>query len=395
MSSSSKIWLSKPHMGEHELQYVQDAFASNWIAPQGPAIRDFEKKLEQFTGIRHAVATASGTASLHVALIMLGVGPRDIVICQSNTFVATANPIVYTGATPVFVDSEPDSWNMDPQSLKEAITDLQQKGLESRIKAIIPVHLYGMPAKMDEILAIAGQYGIPVIEDAAEALGSVYHGKKCGALGDMGVLSFNGNKIITTSGGGALLTNSIEYSDRAHFLITQARDAAIHYQHSSLGYNYRLSNISAAIGVGQMEVISDRVEQRRQNFMAYQEYFKKWEAEGLSVEFQHEDPKSFSNRWLTAILINPDKCNGLTTTDLLASFGKENIETRPLWKPMHLQPLYRKSPYYGGTVSEKLFTQGLCLPSSSNLTEEEFERIFAVLDNALIQNRNKIQAFAS
>lgn len=382
-------------MGSDELRLVTEAFASNWIAPQGPAIRDFEKGLEQATGVRHAVAMASGTAAIHIGLLLLGVGPRDIVICQSNTFVATANPVVYLGATPVFVDSEPYSWNMDPEKLKEAIADLQQKGLESRIKAIMPVHLYGMPANMEEILRIASQYDIPVIEDAAEALGSSYNGIGCGALGDIGVLSFNGNKIITSSGGGALLTNNVHQSDKAHFLITQARDAALHYQHSELGFNYRLSNVSASIGVGQMMVLAERVEQRRQNFRRYQQYFAKWSDAGLQLKFQDEAPKSFSNRWLTSILVDPEKCNGLTASELLHAFSRENIESRPLWKPMHLQPLYRKSPFYGSIVSEQLFSQGLCLPSGSNLTEEEFSRIFSVLDNVFSAFRNKVHAFAS
>ena len=392
-NTKSKIWLSKPHMGEKELHYIQDAFSSNWIAPQGPAIRNFERKIEHFIGGRHTVATSSGTAALHIAMILLGVGSRDLVICQSNTFVATANPIVYQGGTPVFVDSEPESWNMDPQKLHDCITDLQEKGLGSRIKAIVPVHLYGMPANMKEIMAIANQHGIPVVEDAAEALGSQYGGAACGTLGHMGVFSFNGNKIITTSGGGALVSHDYKHMEKAHFLITQARDAALHYQHSVVGYNYRLSNVCASIGVGQMEVLDERVEQRRTNYRRYHDYFAKWQNEGLEVKFQQESGQSFSNRWLTAILIEPNCCNGLTAGDMLNAFSRENIECRPLWKPMHLQPLFRKSPFYGAQVSEKLFEHGLCLPSSSNLTENEFERIFGTLDQVFEAYRNRVSSF--
>ena len=304
--------------------------------------------------------------------------PGDEVICQSMTFSASANPIVYQGATPVFVDSEPETWNMDPVLLEEAITDRIKKG--KKPKAIIPVHLYGMPAKMEEINAIAAKYGIPVIEDAAEALGAHINGKMCGSFGEFGILSFNGNKIITTSGGGALLSDKGERIQEARFLATQARDNAPHYQHSRIGYNYRMSNVVAAIGRGQMTVLNDRVAARRANFQRYQSYFKRHNASGFQIEFQPEPAGYFSNRWLTCILVDPAKNNGITRESIRLALEEQNIESRPLWKPMHLQPVFAGAPFYGNGTSEKLFENGLCLPSGSNLTDDDFERIFKVLD---------------
>lgn len=376
--SLPKIWLSSPHMGERELAYVQEAFATNWIAPLGPHVNAFEAALAERTGMAHAAALSSGTAAIHLALVLLDVGPGDVVLCQSMTFAASANPIVYQGATPVFVDSERDTFNMDPAALESAIVDQQAQGKE--IKAIIPVHLYGLPAKMDEIKAIADKYDMPIVEDAAEALGATYQGKACGSLGDLAVLSFNGNKIITTSGGGALLGNDEALIQRSRFLATQARDAAPHYQHSTIGYNYRLSNVLAGIGRGQLEVLDERVSQRRANFDRYRSYFKAWNNRGYSIRFQEEASGVFSNRWLSCILIEPKENRGLTREKIRLALAERNIEARPLWKPMHLQPVYQDCPYYGSSVAEELFDTGLCLPSGSNLTATDFERIFEALD---------------
>lgn len=373
-----KIWLSSPHMGTSEQSFVQYAFDSNWIAPLGPNVNGFEADLQTYTGAKHAAALSSGTSAIHLALIMLGVQPDDAVICQSMTFSASANPIVYLGAKPIFVDSEASTWNMSPEFLEQAILDQIRKG--KKPKAIIPVHLYGMPAKMDEILKIAAHYEIPVIEDAAEALGSSIREKKCGSFGQFGILSFNGNKIITTSGGGALLSNDGEMISQARFLSTQARDEASHYQHSQIGYNYRLSNVLAGIGRGQMEVIDERVAARRRNFERYFSCFEKVNNKGYQIEFQPEPEGYSSNRWLTAITIDPEKNKGIDRVSLQKAFELENIECRPLWKPMHLQPVFKKYAFYGDGVSKHLFDTGLCLPSGSNLTEDDFDRIFAVLD---------------
>lgn len=375
---TSKIYLSSPHLGQNERQYVNEAFDTNWIAPLGPHVNGFEEALQGYTGVAHAAALSSGTAALHLALIELGVGPKDYVICQSMTFSASANPIKYQGATPVFIDSEEETWNMDPEALEEAIIDLQKQN--KPIKAIIPVHLYGMPANMYAIRHIANNYRIPVIEDAAEALGSEYDHHKCGSLGDIGILSFNGNKIITSSGGGALLTYNKGVAERARFRATQSRDQAPHYQHSEIGYNYRLSNVCAGIGRGQMEVLDNRVRQRRANFEKYKAYFENWNQQGFNIEFQPEANGSFSNRWLTCILLDPEKNKGLTREKVRLAMEAENIESRPLWKPMHLQPVFKDAPYYGGKVAERLFDIGLCLPSGSNLTEEEWGRILGTLD---------------
>lgn len=370
---NSKIWLSSPHMGGTELSYIHEAFDTNWVAPLGPNVDNFEKDITAFLKEDvHVAALSSGTAALHLALVLAGVQAGDEVICQSMTFSASANPIAYLGATPVFVDSEAETMNMSPALLEQAIQDRIAKGKTP--KAIIPVHLYGMPAKINEIQAIADKYGIAVIEDAAEALGSYVDGKMCGTYGVISALSFNGNKIITTSGGGALVAHSKELAQKATFLATQARDAAPHYEHSHIGYNYRMSNICAGIGRGQMEVLANRVEQRRAVYNRY--YNKMKNLKGVS--FVDEPAGYFSNRWLTTILIDP--ASGITRETLRLALEQDNIESRPLWKPMHMQPIFAEAPFYGDGTSERLFRDGLCLPSGSNLTDADFERIFKVID---------------
>jgi dTDP-4-amino-4,6-dideoxygalactose transaminase len=373
----NKIWLSSPHMGGTEQKYVNEAFDTNWIAPLGPHVDGFENDLAKYTNSKFAAALSSGTAAIHLALIMLGVKPGDEIICQSMTFSASANPIAYVGATPVFVDSEKTTWNMCPESLKEAIKDRISKG--KKPKAIIPVHLYGMPAQMDKIMAIANEYEIPVIEDAAEALGSKIGNQAAGTFGLMGVLSFNGNKIITTSGGGALISENEDYVKKSRFLATQARDAAPHYQHSEIGYNYRMSNVCAAIGRGQMEVLDEHIQLRRNNFESYKLFFR--EVEGITVL---EEPKgSFSNRWLSTILVDPSKANGVTREDIRLALEKDNVESRPLWKPMHLQPVFEGAPFYGTGVAEELFNNGLCLPSGSNLAKADLESVITGIKSLL------------
>jgi dTDP-4-amino-4,6-dideoxygalactose transaminase len=364
-----KIWLSSPHMGGSEQKYVNEAFDTNWIAPLGPHVDGFEQDLAGYTNTKYAAALSSGTAAIHLALIMLGVKPGDEVICQSMTFSASANPIAYVGAIPVFVDSEETTWNMCPDSLLEAIRDRIAKG--KKPKAIIPVHLYGMPAQMHKIMDIANEYDIPVIEDAAEALGSKIGDQSAGTFGLLGILSFNGNKIITTSGGGALISDNEEYIKKSRFLATQARDPAPHYQHSEIGYNYRMSNVCAAIGRGQMEVLDEHVQLRRSNFETYKQFFNR--IEGITML---EEPDGyFSNRWLSTILVDPSKTNGVTREDIRLALEKDNVESRPLWKPMHLQPVFQGTPYYGTGVAEELFNNGLCLPSGSNLSKEDLERV--------------------
>lgn len=367
---NDKIWLSSPHMGGNELKYIHEAFDENWVAPLGPNVNEFEKSLASYLNADVQVAALSaGTAALHLALIECGVGYGDEVICQSMTFSASANPIAYQGALPVFVDSESDTWNICPIALEEAIQDRISKG--KKPKAIVAVHLYGMPFKVDEVMAVANKYEIPVIEDAAEALGSSYKGKACGTFGRFGVLSFNGNKIITTSGGGALVCHSEEDKNKAVFLSTQARDNAPHYQHSHIGYNYRMSNICAGIGRGQMEVMNQRVEARRAMTKFYTELFEN--IPGVDV-FLEPSKDFFSNNWLAAIIINPSISNR-SREELREHLLRFNIESRPLWKPMHLQPIFSNSPYYGGKVAENLFELGLCLPSGSNLTTMDKDRI--------------------
>ena len=368
---NSKIWLSSPHMGGSEQKYVQEAFDTNWVAPLGPNVNGFENDLESYLNNDvHVAALSSGTAALHLALVLLGVQAGDEVICQSMTFSASANPILYLGAVPVFVDSESETWNMCPVALEEAIVDRIAKG--KKPKAIIGVHLYGMPFKYDEIRTIANRYDIPLVEDSAEALGSTYKAQRCGTLGDIGILSFNGNKIITTSGGGALVAKSKEIKDKAVFLSTQARDNAPHYQHSHIGYNYRMSNICAGIGRGQMEVLDKHIGLRRGMHDFYIDFFEK--IDGVKV-LSEPSQDFFSNHWLSAIVLESYE----QREALRLSFEKENIETRPLWKPMHLQPVFESYPYYGKGVSEYLFENGLCLPSGSNTTDEEKNRIYEVL----------------
>lgn len=366
-----KIWLSSPHMGGGEQQFVKEAFDANWVAPLGPNVNGFESDLKSYLGNNVEVgALSSGTAALHLGLIILGVQAGDEVICQSMTFSASANPIRYQGAIPVFIDSEKDTWNLCPIALEEAIKDRIAKG--KKPKAIIPVHLYGMPYQVDAIRSISEKYDIPVLEDSAEALGSYYKGKPCGTFGDIGVLSFNGNKIITTSGGGAIVAGSQEVKDKAVFLSTQARDNAPHYQHSEIGYNYRMSNICAGIGRGQMQVLDKHVGYRRAMHTFYGSLFKDNPAVTL---FSEPSEEYKSNHWLSAITINATKANGKTAEQLRVHLEQFNIESRPLWKPMHLQPVFESFPYYGGTVAQDLFENGLCLPSGSNLTEVDRNRI--------------------
>jgi len=362
----SKIWLSSPHMSGKEQKFINEAFDTNWIAPLGPNVTGFEEDISQYLNEdTYVAALSSGTAALHLALILSGVQRGDEVLCQTFTFSASANPIAYQGAIPVFVDSEKETWNICPVLLEEAIKDRIFQG--KKPKAIIVVHLYGMPAKMDEILAIAKKYQIVVIEDAAEALGSSYKGRKCGTFGDFGILSFNGNKIITTSGGGALICKEEQAKNKAVFLATQARDNAAHYQHSEIGYNYRMSNIVAGIGRGQLEVLPQRVEARRANFDFY-----KNELGGINqIQFLEEPKGAYANRWLTTILVSSFE----QREKLRLALEQENIESRPLWKPMHQQPVFEKYPSYNNGVSDDLFERGLCLPSGSNLTQQELNRV--------------------
>lgn len=398
----SRIYLSSPHMGGSERDYIHDAFEKNWIAPLGENVDKFEKDLQNYTGSNHAAVVTSGTAALHLGLILCGLEAGDEVICQSLTFAASANPIRYQGATPIFVDSEPDTWNMDPHLLEQAILDRmdQKDNGQNKPKAIVVVHLYGMPAKVDPILKIGAKYDIPVIEDAAEALGSSVNGKRCGNFGKLSVLSFNGNKIITTSGGGALLGDQKDLISKARFLSTQARDKAPHYQHSELGYNYRMSNIVAGIGRGQMKVLDKHIEARRSN---HQYYFEQLQGTWLNsnaqsstqdigfstdgrtngLYFLKEPEGYFSNRWLTTILVNPKETGGVTREDIRKALDQNNIECRPLWKPMHRQPLYKEFPFYGNEISDKLFEYGLCLPSGSNLTDNDRSRVVRAIKTLL------------
>ena len=374
-----KIYLSSPHMGGGEMKYIEQAFDQNWIAPLGPNVSGFENDLKSYLfreGSSEAgvAALSSGTAALHLALILLGVERGDEVICQSLTFAASANPIVYQGATPIFIDSEEDTLNICPVQLEVAIKDRMKSG--KKPKAIIAVHLYGMPYKIDEVHSIAEKYGIPVIEDSAEALGSSYNGQKCGTFGDLSILSFNGNKIITTSGGGALVTKDQKQKEKAVFLATQARDAAPHYQHSEIGYNYRMSNICAGIGRGQMEVLDKHVDLRRKMHSFYRDLFH-----AVPEVTIYSEPKNsyFCNHWLTVIRLKDVEGKGHTSEKLRLHLEKENIECRPLWKPMHLQPVFEDAPYYGNKIAEDAFGEGLCLPSGSNLSEEERGRIAAAI----------------
>jgi len=360
----TKIWLSSPHLTGEEQKYLKEAFDDNWIAPLGPNVNGLEQDICKYTGVNACSVLSSGTAAIHLALILLGIEENDEVICSTFTFSATVNPIRYQKAIPVFVDSEKDTWNMSPKLLEEAIKD--RIANHKKPKAILLVHLYGMPSKMDEVMAVSKKYDIPIIEDAAEAIGATYKGKALGTFGELGIFSFNGNKIITTSGGGALISNNSEYCIKATFLATQARDAAPHYQHSQIGYNYRMSNIVAGIGRGQLEVLDDRVAARRKNF----DFYKNELATIKEISFVEEPDGFYANRWLTTILTDSFE----TREKIRLALEKENIEARPLWKPMHLQPIFKEYPIYGDGTSEELFQRGLCLPSGSNLTEEELRR---------------------
>jgi len=373
--NNPKIWISSPHIGGNELKYIHEAFECNRIASEGDNLDGFERDLEIYLSNDVFVAAlSSGTASIHLGLILLDVKAGDEVICQSMTFSASANPILYLGATPVFIDSESDTWNLCPVALKNAIRDRIEKGRKP--KAIITVHLYGTPYKIEEIRTIATTYGIPVLEDCAEAIGSTYKGQMCGTFGDVGVLSFNGNKMITTSGGGAIITKSKKIKDKAIFFATQSKDEAPHYQHSEIGYNYRLNNVCAGIGRGQMEVLEKHIVLRRKMHAFYVSLFKN--IHGVSV-FNVPNDDYYSNCWLTSILIEPQLTNGIDREQVRLAFEAENIECRPLWKPLHLQPLFEKYPYYGTKVAETLFEKGLCLPSGSNLTDEDRSRIKNVI----------------
>lgn len=375
--TKERIYLSKPHMGSKERVFMLDAFDSNWIAPLGPNVDGFEQDIVDYANVPHAVALSSGTAAIHLALIILGIRDGDEVLCSTFTFSASANPIVYQNATPIFVDSERDSWNMCPQQLERAINDRIDNG--NKPKAVILVHLYGMPSKMDDLVRICEEYEVPIIEDSAEALGASYKNKKMGSFGKLSIYSFNGNKIITTSGGGALLSNNKDYIDKARFLATQARDPAPHYQHSHIGYNYRMSNICAGIGRGQMEVLDKRVAQRRAINSWYREILAPYDF----IKFQTEPSEDFfSNYWLTAITVEGNTRN-ITRESIRLGLLEDNIESRPLWKPMHLQPIFKNCPAYTDGVSEDLFDKGLCLPSGSNLAEEEKGRIATKLQAIL------------
>ncbi|MFV8370404.1 DegT/DnrJ/EryC1/StrS family aminotransferase [Flavobacterium sp. LB2R40] len=373
--NNQKIWLSSPHMGGNEQNYVNEAFDTNWVAPLGPNVNCLEQDLESYLGQDAAVgALSSGTAAIHLGLILLGVQAGDVVLCQSMTFSASANPILYQGATPVFIDSESQTWNLCPIALEQAIVSEIAKG--KKPKAIIAVHLYGVPYQIEAVRAVADAYQIPILEDSAEALGSSYKGQKCGTFGNIGVLSFNGNKIITTSCGGAIVTPTAALRQKAVFYATQSRDDAPHYQHSAIGYNYRMSNICAGIGRGQMEVLDSHVAKRRAMHDFYVDLFQNYS--GISV-FTVPNADYFANYWLSAIVVDPLVANGLTRETLRLALEAENIESRPLWKPMHLQPIFEKYSYYGTTVAETLFENGLCLPSGSNLDDEARTRIRNVI----------------
>lgn len=370
-----RIYLSSPHMCGEELSLVQEAFATNWIAPIGPHVNSFEREFASKVGISHAAALSTGTAALHLAMRWLNLQPNDEVICSSMTFSASVNPILYERATPIFVDSEISSWNMDPKLLAEAILEGIKRG--KKPKAVILVHLYGQCADIDPIASICSEYGIPIIEDAAEALGATYKGRSPGAFGTCGIFSFNGNKIITTSGGGMLVSNNVKLIEKARFWATQARDPAPHYEHSELGFNYRMSNVLAAIGRGQLGVLEDRVNARRANC----EYYQKALADLPGLTFMPEATYGRCTRWLTCLTIEP-KSAGIDREEIRQTLEQKNIETRPVWKPMHLQPLFRDCHCYGGAVSERLFDQGLCLPSGSNLTQSDLGRIVEVFRRA-------------
>lgn len=369
---TERIFLSSPHMSGKEQSYIEEAFTTNWIAPLGPNVNAFERQVADYAEVADAAATSSGTAAIHLALELLGVGKEDTVFCSTLTFIASANPILYTGATPVFIDSEEKTWNMSPVALEKALSQAKQNG--KLPKAVVIVNLYGQCAMMDELVALCEEYGVPIVEDAAESLGSFYKGMPSGSFGKFGVFSFNGNKIITTSGGGMLLSNDVEVLKQARFLATQARDAAVHYQHSVVGFNYRLSNILAGVGRAQMEVLNDRVKARRSIFNRYVNEL----GNIPGFNFMPELEETFGNRWLTTLTLDPKKVK-ITPYELIEELSKENIEARPVWKPLHLQPLFEGCEFYAhdenDVVSERLFEQGICLPSGSNMTKEQQEKV--------------------
>lgn len=374
-----RIYLSLAHMGGREQEFIKEAFDTNWVVPLGPNVNAFEQELAAYVGQdRHVVALSAGTAAIHLGLVQLGVKAGDEVICQSFTFAASANPVTYLGATPVFVDSEKDTWNMAPEFLEKAILDRKEKTGKFP-KAIIPVHLYGMPAKLDEIRTIAQKYGIPLLEDAAEALGSEYKGRKCGTFGEFGALSFNGNKIITTSGGGALICRTEEEAKQTMFYATQARENRPYYHHEHVGYNYRMSNICAGIGRGQMLVLQKHVERRRAIHQLYTDLL-----EGIAgIEVKQAPHQDFnSNYWLTCITVDPTLA-GVTADEIRIYLEQENIESRLLWKPMHLQPVFSENPFYGDGTAETIFNQGLCLPSGSMLEDKDIHMVVSKIKEKL------------
>ncbi|MFQ6178951.1 aminotransferase class I/II-fold pyridoxal phosphate-dependent enzyme [Bacillus paranthracis] len=378
---NKKIYLSPPHMSGNELKYINEAFEQNWIAPLGPNVDIFEEQIAKYIGVKSAAAVSAGTAAIHLALQILGVGRGDSVFCSSLTFAASANPIIYQGAEPVFIDSELDTWNMSPAALETAFKDAETIG--KLPKAVIVVHLFGQSAKMDEIMSICNKYNVPVIEDSAESLGTTYKGKQTGSFGEFGIFSFNGNKIITTSGGGMLVSNDEIAIQKARFLSTQARDPAVHYEHSHIGFNYRMSNIIAGIGRAQLEVINDRVKARRDIFSRYKEAL----GEIPGITFMPEFKDAVPNRWLSACLID-EEVIGITYLDIIEALTAENIEARPIWKPLHKQPVFEGTKYYTHSqtenISEKLFSQGLCLPSGSSMTKEEQKKVIEVIQSVVV-----------
>lgn len=379
-NTKKRIYLSSPHMSGKEQGFIQEAFDANWIAPLGPHVDAFENEIADYAGVKGAAALINGTAAIHLALKLLGVQSGDTVFCSSLTFSASANPIVYEGATPVFIDSDGETWNMSPQALRGAFLDAEQSG--KLPKAVMIVNLYGQSANMDELLAICNQYNVPVIEDAAESLGATYKGKASGSFGKFGIFSFNGNKIITTSGGGMLVSDDLAALEKARFWATQARDQARHYQHSEIGYNYRMSNVLAGVGRGQLQVLEDRVTARRAIFNRYFEEF----SNVPGIEFMPEAANSKHTRWLTTLTVDENKC-GISAIEIMDALAADNIESRPVWKPMHLQPVFAKCPYYSHgeneSISDKLFENGICLPSGSNMTKEDMDRVIAVMKKCL------------
>ncbi|MFJ8524759.1 aminotransferase class I/II-fold pyridoxal phosphate-dependent enzyme [Bacillus cereus] len=380
MTSNKRIYLSPPHMSGNEQEYIREAFEQNWIAPLGPNVDIFEQQISEYIGVSSAAAVSAGTAAIHLALQLLGVGQGDSVFCSSFTFAASANPIVYQGAEPIFIDSEPDTWNISPIALEKA---LKEEALNGKLpKAVIIVHLFGQSAKMDEIMAICNKYNVPVIEDAAESLGTTYKGKQTGSFGKFGIFSFNGNKIITTSGGGMLVSNDEAAIQKARFLSTQARDPAVHYEHSQIGYNYRMSNIVAGVGRAQLEVLNDRIKSRREIFGRYKEAL----GHVAGITFMPEFKDAVPNRWLSTLLID-EKLTGITYLEIIEALANENIEARPLWKPLHKQPVFRGTKYYQHSetenISEELFSKGLCLPSGSSMTIEEQSKVIQVIKTVL------------